>query len=114
MLQRLANNYVYEALNGKEEAKVKIAELKEHLDNRTNKLRKANRKIAKIGRKVTIQAPDREDSEREGTLLRITREGTLFSQTSSVIGLSRTAKFLDPPTLIDRKEPTYQAWSGYI
>ena len=54
MLQRFVNNYIYKALNGKEEAKVKIAELKEHLDNRTNKLYKANWKIAKIGRKVTI------------------------------------------------------------
>ena len=54
MLWRLVNNYAYKALNGKEEAKVKIAELKEHLDNRTNKLYKANWKIAKIGRKVTI------------------------------------------------------------
>ena len=54
MLQRLINNYVYKALNGKEEAKVKIAELKEYLDNRTNKLYKANQKISKIGRKVTI------------------------------------------------------------
>ena len=42
MLWRLANNYMYKALNRKEEAKVKIAELKEHLDNRTNKLYKAN------------------------------------------------------------------------
>jgi len=42
MLWRLANNYAYKAFNGKEEAKVKIAELKEHLDNRTDKLYKAN------------------------------------------------------------------------
>ena len=54
MLQRLANNYAYKALNGKEEAKVNIAEFKKHLDNRTNKLYRANWKIAKIGRKVTI------------------------------------------------------------
>ena len=54
MLQRFANNYIYKALNGKEEAKVKIAELKKHLNNRTNKLYKANQKIAKIGYKVTI------------------------------------------------------------
>ena len=54
MLQRLANNYAHKAFNRKEEAKAKIAELKEHLDNRTNELYKANRKIAKMGRKVTI------------------------------------------------------------
>ena len=54
MLQRLANNYTHKALNRKEEAKVKIAELKEYLDNRTNKLYKANWKIAKIGHKVTM------------------------------------------------------------
>ena len=54
MLQRFVNNYVYKALNRKEEAKVKIAELKEHLDNRTDKLYKANQKIAKMGHKVTI------------------------------------------------------------
>ena len=54
ILWRLTNNHAYKALNGKEEAKVKIAELKEYLDNRTDKLCKANRKIAKIGRKVTI------------------------------------------------------------
>jgi len=42
MLWRLINNYTYKALNRKEEAKVKIAELKEHLDNRTDKLYKAN------------------------------------------------------------------------
>ena len=54
MLQRLANNYIYKALNRKKEAKVKIAELKEYLDNRTNKLYKANWKIAKMGRKVTM------------------------------------------------------------
>ena len=63
MLQRLANNHAYKALNGKEEAKAKIAELKEHLDNRTNELCKANWKIAKMGRKVTVQALDRKDSE---------------------------------------------------
>ena len=45
---------MYKALNRKEEAKVKIAELKEYLNNRTNKLYKANWKIAKIGRKVTM------------------------------------------------------------
>jgi len=33
---------VHKALNGKEEAKAKIAELKEHLDNRTDELHKAN------------------------------------------------------------------------
>jgi len=58
MLWRLANNHAHKALNGKEESKVKIAELKEHLDNRTDKLRKANQKILRMGRKVTIQAPD--------------------------------------------------------
>ena len=42
MLWRLINNYMYKALNRKEKAKAKIAELKEHLDNRTNKLYKAN------------------------------------------------------------------------
>ena len=54
MLWCLANNHAYKAINAKEEAKVKIAELKKHLDNRTNKLYKANWKIAKIGYKVTI------------------------------------------------------------
>ena len=54
MLQRLTNNYAYKALNRKKKAKAKIAELKEHLDNRTNELYKANQKIAKIGCKVTI------------------------------------------------------------
>ena len=68
MLWRLANNHAYKALDGKEEAKVKIAELKEYLNNRTNKLYKANRKIAKIGRKVTIQALGREDNK-ESTLV---------------------------------------------
>ena len=33
---------MYKAINAKEEAKVKIAELKEYLDNRIDKLRKAN------------------------------------------------------------------------
>jgi len=42
ILWRLVNNHAHKALNGKEEAKVKIAELKEHLDNRTDELRKAN------------------------------------------------------------------------
>ena len=42
MLWRLINNYAHKALNRKEEAKVKIAELKEHLDNRIDKLREAN------------------------------------------------------------------------
>jgi len=42
MLWRLVNNHVYKALDGKEEAKVKIVELKEHLDNRTDELHKAN------------------------------------------------------------------------
>ena len=42
MLWRLTNNHVYKALNRKEEAKAKIAELKKHLDNRTNELYKAN------------------------------------------------------------------------
>jgi hypothetical protein len=78
------------------------------LDNRTDKLYKANQKIAKIGRKVTMQALGWEDNK-ESTLVRTTREGILFSHTSSVIGLSRIAKFLDPPTLIDGKEPTYRA-----
>jgi hypothetical protein len=54
MLWRLANNYAHKALDGKEEAKVKIIELKENLDNRMDELYKANRKIAKMGRKVTI------------------------------------------------------------
>jgi len=45
---------VYKALNRKEEAKAKIVELKENLDNRIDELYKANRKIAKIGRKVTV------------------------------------------------------------
>jgi len=54
MLWRLTNNHVYKALNRKEEAKAKIAELKEHLNNRINKLRKANWKILRMGRKVTI------------------------------------------------------------
>ena len=42
MLQHLVNNYTYKAFNRKEEAKVKIAELKEDLDNRIDKLYKAN------------------------------------------------------------------------
>ena len=42
MLWRFINNYTYKAFNGKEEAKVKIVELKEHLDNRINELYKAN------------------------------------------------------------------------
>ena len=42
MLWRFINNYAYKALDRKEEAKVKIAELKEYLDNRIDKLRKAN------------------------------------------------------------------------
>jgi len=71
MLWRLANNHAHEALDGKEEAKAKIAELKEHLDNRTDELREANRKILRIGRKVTIQALDWEDSEQGSTPLRI-------------------------------------------
>ena len=54
MLQRLTNNHIYKAFNGKEEAKVKIVELKKYLDNRTDKLYKANWKIAKIGYKVTM------------------------------------------------------------
>jgi hypothetical protein len=33
---------------------VKIAELKEHLDNRIDELREANWKILRMGRKVTI------------------------------------------------------------
>jgi len=45
---------MHKALNAKEEAQAKIAELKEHLDNRTDKLRKANQKILRMGRKVTI------------------------------------------------------------
>jgi len=63
MLWRLTNNHAHKALDAKEEAQAKIAELKEHLDNRTDELRKANWKILRIGCKVTIQAPDREDSE---------------------------------------------------
>ena len=51
-------------------------ELKEHLDNRIDELRKANWKILRMGRKVTIQAPDREDSERESIPLRTIQEGT--------------------------------------
>jgi len=54
MLWRLANNHAHEALDGKEEAEAKIAELKKHLDNRTDELRKANWKILRIGCKVTI------------------------------------------------------------
>ena len=42
MLWRLANNYMYKALNRKEEAKAKIVKLKKYLNNRTNKLYKAN------------------------------------------------------------------------
>jgi hypothetical protein len=42
MLWRLVNNYIYKALNRKEEAKVKIVELKEYLDNRIDELREAN------------------------------------------------------------------------
>ena len=42
MLWCFINNYAYKALNGKEEAKVKIVELKEYLDNRIDKLCKAN------------------------------------------------------------------------
>jgi len=54
MLWRLANNHAHEALDGKEEAKVKIAELKEYLDNRIDELCKANWKILRMGCKVTI------------------------------------------------------------
>jgi len=54
ILWRLTNNHAHKALNGKEEAKAKIAELKEHLDNRIDKLHKANWKILRMGRKVTI------------------------------------------------------------
>ena len=54
---------MYKALNRKKEDKVKIVELKEYLDNRTNKLREANWKILRMGRKVTIQALDWKDSE---------------------------------------------------
>jgi hypothetical protein len=114
MLWRLTNNHAHEALDAKEEAQAKIAELKEHLDNRTDELREANRKILRMGRKVTIQAPDREDSERESTPSRTIREGTPLSQTSSVAGSGRTAKFPDPPMLTDGKEPTYRAWSGHV
>ena len=67
-----------------------------------------------MGRTVTIQAPGREDSEQESTPSQTIREGTPLSQTSSSTGSGRTAKFPDPPTLIDGKEPTYWAWSGYI
>ena len=42
MLWRFINNYIYKAFNRKEEAKVKIVELKEYLDNRIDKLYKAN------------------------------------------------------------------------
>ena len=42
MLWRLANNHAYKAINVKEEAEAKIAELKEHLDNRIDKLCEAN------------------------------------------------------------------------
>jgi len=42
MLWHLTNNHTHKALDGKEEAKVKIAELKEHLDNRIDELREAN------------------------------------------------------------------------
>ena len=45
---------MYKALNRKEKAKAKIVELKKHLDNRIDKLRKANWKILRMGRKVTI------------------------------------------------------------
>ena len=78
MLWRLTNNYAYKALNRKEEAKAKIVELKEHLNNRIDELYKANWKILRMGRKVTIQAPDWEDSEQESTLLRTIQEGTLL------------------------------------
>ena len=54
MLWRLTNNHAHEALNRKEKAKAKIAELKEHLDNRIDELYKANWKILRMGRKVTI------------------------------------------------------------
>ena len=79
MLWRLINNYAYKALNRKEEAKAKIAKLKEHLDNRIDELHKANWKILRMGRKVTIQALDREDSERESILLQTIQEGTPLS-----------------------------------
>ena len=52
-------------------------ELKEYLDNRTNRLYKANWKIAKMGRKVTMQALGWEDNK-ESIIVRITREGTPF------------------------------------
>ena len=58
MLWRLINNYAHKAINAKEKAEVKIAELKEHLDNRIDELYKANWKILRMGRKVTIQALD--------------------------------------------------------
>jgi hypothetical protein len=54
MLWRLVNNHAYKTLNGKEEAEVKIVELKENLDNRMDELCEANWKIAKMGRKVTV------------------------------------------------------------
>ena len=54
MLWRLVNNHAHKAINAKEEAKVKIAELKEYLDNRIDKLCEANWKILRIGHKVTI------------------------------------------------------------
>jgi len=58
MLWHLINNHAHKPLNRKEEAKAKIVKLKEHLDNRTDKLREANQKILRMGRKVTIQALD--------------------------------------------------------
>ena len=54
MLWRLTNNYAHKAIDAKEEAEAKIAELKEHLDNRIDELCEANRKILRMGRKVTI------------------------------------------------------------
>jgi hypothetical protein len=42
-------------------------ELMERLDNRIDKLRKANRKISRMGRKVTIQALGLQDDKEEGT-----------------------------------------------
>ena len=41
-LPTLINNYAYKALNTKEKARVKIAKLIKRLDNRTDKLYKAN------------------------------------------------------------------------
>ena len=54
MLWHFTNNHTHEAFDGKKEAEVKIAELKEYLDNRTDELYKANWKILRMGHKITI------------------------------------------------------------